>query len=181
MCNIKIVKSGISHALAIASIALLIGAIFYWSIRPQNSVVFLSPLPHLPLNEHLSFLTRWLGCLSSFTCFFTFSLLTYRVPGRRHILFSSLLWGVINSLFELGQAIPRGMIRLLPDVINIQSYSAHRVFDMFGLLACFMVTRTARAIFHNHHSPNKESFRICGSIKNSRGLKNPLGKERCHE
>lgn len=181
MSNIKIVKSGIFHALAIASIALLIGEIFRCFIRPQNDAAFLALLTDLPLNEHLSFLIQWPGWLPSFIYFFAFSLLSYWALGLRHLLFFSLLWCAINSLFRLGQALLPGMIRLLPDAINIQSYQAHRVFDMFGLLACLMGTRTGRAIFHNHHSPNKESFRICTSIKNSRGLKNPLGKERCHE
>ena len=181
MSHIKILKSGISHVLAIASIALLAGVVFYWFTRPQNSAVFLSLLPVLPLNEHLSFLTQWLGWLPSFIHVFAFSLLTYWALGCRHLLFASVLWGVINSLFELGQALPPRMIQLLPDVVNLHSYLAHGVFDIFDLLACVMGAWAAWAIFHKHNLPNREPFRICSVNRNSKDPKSPLSKERCHE
>ena len=181
MSNIKIRKSGISHVLAIASIALLIGVVFYWFTRAHNSAVLLSILPAIPLNEHLSFFTQWLGWLPSFIHVFAFSLLTYWALGRRHILFSSVLWGLINILFELGQALPPRLIQLLPDVVNLQSYLTHGVFDIFDLLACVMGAWAAWAISHKHNLANMGHIRICSFIKDRSGLKNRLVKERCHE
>ena len=181
MSHIKIFQSGISLVLVTASFALLLGLVYYWFTRPQNSAVLLSLLPALPLNEHLSFLTQWLGWLPSFIHVFAFSLLTYWALGCRHILFSSVLWGVVNSLFEIAQALPARMIQLLPDVVNLQSYLAHGVFDIFDLLACVMGAWAAWAIFHKRNLPNMKSFRICSVSKNSRDLKIRLSKERCHE
>jgi glycopeptide antibiotics resistance protein len=154
MSNNKILKFGISHIAATAVIALLLGIAYYWFTRPQSSVAFLAFLPVLPLNQYLSFFTQWLGWLPSFLHVFSFSLLTYLAFGRRHLLFSSILWGAINSLFEIGQALPLGIIQLLPDVFNLQSYFAHGVFDIFDLMACVLGALAAWVIFRNRELPN---------------------------
>ena len=99
----------------------------------------------------------------------------------RHLLFASVLWGVINSLFELGQALPPRMIQLLPDVVNLHSYLAHGVFDIFDLLACVMGSWAAWAIFHQRDKQMIEPIRIYSVINDRRGKKSRLVRERCHE
>jgi hypothetical protein len=46
------------------------------------------------------------------------------------------LWGGINALFELGQALPAVIIQRLPDLLNLQDYFSYGVFDPLDLAAC---------------------------------------------
>jgi len=136
MNTIRIRKFDIFHVAATAVIVLLLGTAYYWFTRPQGSAAFLSLLPAFPLDQNSSFIVQWLGWLPTFTHVFAFSLLTYLALGRRHILFASILWGVINALFELGQALPARIIQLLPDLFNLHAYFSNGVFDLLDLVAC---------------------------------------------
>ena len=122
--------------LAIAVTALLAGVAFYWAGRPSGSALFLSLLPPSPPGQNSESFASWFGWLPTFAHVFAFSLLTFLALGRRHLLFACLMWGVINALFELGQALPAGTIQLLPDFLNFRSYFAHGVFDPLDLVAC---------------------------------------------
>ncbi len=141
-------KLEISHITVTALATLLLGAIYYWLARSHNSAVFLSLLPALPLKLNFLFLSSWLGWLPSFIHVFAFSLLTYVVLGHRHILFASILWGTINGMFEMAQALPVKIIQQLPEFLNIRSYFVHGVFDPLDLGACFIGAWAAWMICH---------------------------------
>jgi len=136
MNNIRIQKSVIFQLAATTVFTLLLGIAYYWFTRPQGSTVFLSLLPSLPQKQDLSFFAQWLGWFPSFIHVFAFSILTYLALGRRHRLFACILWSAINILFELGQALPAGLVLLLPDFFNIRIYFANGVFDPLDLAAC---------------------------------------------
>ncbi len=72
--------------------------------------------------------------------------MTYLALGRRHALFACVLWGVINALFEIGQAVPAGTTGLLPDFLNLHTYFSRGVFDPLDLLACAMGAWAAWAL-----------------------------------
>jgi hypothetical protein len=129
-------KSGFSQVVLLAVMALLMGVAYYWITRPAGSSVFLTLLPEFPLNQYSSFFARWFGWLPTLLHVFAFSLLTYLALGRRHLLFSCILWGVINALFELGQAMSPEYTGFIPDLFNIRSYFDYGVFDPLDLTAC---------------------------------------------
>ena len=124
--------------LAYAIIALLAGLAYYWATRPSDSALFLSLLPAFPPEISLSFLTRWSGWLPTFLHVFAFALLTCLALGRRHLVFACVLWGVINALFELGQALPAETLENMPDLFNLRTYLSQGVFDPLDLVACGM-------------------------------------------
>jgi glycopeptide antibiotics resistance protein len=138
--------------LAVAMIALLSGLAYYWLTRPSDSAVFLSLLPAFTPWDTPILISRWLGWLPTFAHVFAFSLLTSLVLGRRHILFACLSWGVINALFECGQALPAEIIQRLPDVFNLHTYFSHGVFDPLDLGACVMGAWAAWALIRTGES-----------------------------
>lgn len=140
-------ETGFYPIVAAAVIVLLLGITYYWIARPQSSAAFLAFLPAFPLDDHPAFVSRWFGWLPSFAHVFAFSLLTYLALGRSHLLFACILWGGINALFELGQALPPEIIRLLPDLHNLQAYFSIGVFDPLDLVACVMGAWAVWAIF----------------------------------
>jgi len=142
-------KFDLLYEVSTAVIALLLGIVFYWFIRPQGSAAFLSLMPAFPPDQDLSFFGRWLGWLPTFLHVFAFSLLTFVTLGRRHLLPACILWGVINALFELGQALPAGIVLLLPDLFNIRSYFANGVFDLLDLGACVIGAWSAWALLRH--------------------------------
>jgi len=119
-------------------IALLAGLAFYWTTRPPDSALFLSLLPAFPPEVSSSLLTRWSGWLPTFFHVFAFALLTYLALGRRHPVFACVLWGVINALFEFGQALPAETLKNMPSWFNLRSYFSQGVFDPLDLVACGM-------------------------------------------
>jgi hypothetical protein len=137
------------YVVSIASITLLLGIAYYWFTRPHDSALFLALLPESSADRDLSFLSHWLGWLPTFLHVFAFSLLTFLALGRGHLLFACMLWGAINALFELGQAMPPGYTGLLPDLLNIHSYFAHGVFDPLDLIACIVGAWAAWFIARN--------------------------------
>ena len=132
--------------LAYAVIALLAGVAYYWVTRPSGSALFLTLLPLFPEGLSPMSLTRWSGWLPSLFHVFAFALLTCLVLGRRHILFACLLWGVINALFEFGQALPAETLAGMPDLFNLRSYFSHGVFDPLDLVACMVGAWAAWAL-----------------------------------
>lgn len=171
MNYIRIRKFGICHLAATAVLVLLLGTAFYWFTRPQGSAAFLSLLPAYPLDQHVSLFARWLGWLPTFTHVFAFSLLTYLALGRRHLLFACTLWAVINALFELGQALPLGVIHLLPNFFNMRAYFSSGVFDWLDLGACVIGGWTAWLILHNRAIPDDKDQAGTGSGYFSNGSK----------
>jgi len=122
--------------IAFAMIALLAGLAYYWAIRPAGSTVFLSLLPAFAPEYSSTLFTRWSGWLPTFIHVFAFALLTYLALGRRHALFACLLWGVINALFEFGQALPAETVEWMPELFNLRTYFSHGIFDPLDLVAC---------------------------------------------
>lgn len=138
MKSIRVRKIENYQLLAMAIMVLLLGVAYYLFSRQQDSTVFLSLLPDLSLGQNSIFFSRWFGWFPTFTHTSAFSLLSYLVLGRRHLLFSCLLWGGINALFELGQLLPTEITQLLPDICNLRFYLNHGTFDPLDLIACFV-------------------------------------------
>lgn len=141
-----------NELLAVAVTALLAGVVFYWTCRPAGSAQFLSLLPPFPSEQNSELLARWLGWLPTFFHVFGFALLTYLALGRRHALFACVLWGLINAFFEIGQALPAGTTRLLPDFLNLHTYFNRGVFDPLDLVACAMGAWAAWAMIRTGES-----------------------------
>ena len=137
--------------LTTAVIVLLLGITYYWIARPQSSVAFLALLPALPLDHYPTYISQWFGWLPTFAHVIAFSLLTYLSLGRRHLLFACMLWGGINALFELGQALPTQIIQLLPDINSLQAYFSKGVFDPLDLVASVMGAWTVWAALGNRY------------------------------
>ena len=146
MNNITVRKFANYQLIATAVIALLLGVAYYWFTRPQSSTAFLSLLPAFRLTQNSIFFARWLGWFPTFAHVFAFTLLTYLALGRRNLLFACILWGGINALSELGQALPAEIIHLFPDVFNLQAYFSNGVFDPLDLSACVIGAWTANAL-----------------------------------
>ena len=143
---------------ATALIVLLLGITYYWIARPQSSVAFLALLPAPPLDESPELVSRWFGWLPTFVHVFAFSLLTYLALGGSRLLFACILWGGINALFELGQALPLEAIQLLPDLHHLQVYFSTGVFDPLDLVACVMGAWAVWAIFGSRAFQKQESL-----------------------
>ena len=137
MKNIRIRKIENYQLFAIAFIVLLLGVSYYLYFRPRDSAAFLFLLPNLSLDQNQIFFTRWFGWFPTYIHTLVFTLLSYLVLGRRYLLFSCLLWGGVNALFELGQMLPTDVTLLLPDIFNLRSYLANGTFDPLDLIACF--------------------------------------------
>jgi hypothetical protein len=136
MFKFTTIKTQISQTAAVILMALIIGALYYWLTRPVGSAVFLKLLPSAPLDLQSAHIGRWLDWLPTFIHVFAFSLLTWLVFGRRHELIACTLWGVINAMFELGQALPSSLIRYFPEALNLHNYLLRGVFDLLDLVAC---------------------------------------------
>ena len=143
---------------ATAVVVLLLGITYCWIARPQGNAAFLAFLPAFPLDHYPIFFSRWFGWLPTFTHVCAFSLLTYLALGSSHMLFACMLWGGINALYELGQALPLEIIQLLPDIYNVQACFSKGVFDPLDLAACVMGASAAWAIFGNRASQQRESL-----------------------
>jgi hypothetical protein len=150
LININIRRSDNIRFAATAVIALLFGILYYWLSRPPGSAAFLGLLPAPPLGLDPSFFTRWLGWLPTFLHVFAFSLLTWLALGRRYILFTCTLWGGINAVFELGQALPSQLIQYLPVPLKLRDYFTHGVFDPLDLAACIIGACVAWIVLRNH-------------------------------
>jgi len=134
--NVTRINAG--YTVIMAVIALLLGAAYYWLFRPSGSTVFLALLPAQAITLQPAFMLQWFGWLPTFLHVLAFSLLTCLVLGYRHVLFSCLLWGTVNALFEIGQSLPAALIYQLPDLFNLRSYLASGTFDLLDLMACVL-------------------------------------------
>lgn len=128
-------RNSLVHPAVLAVSALLLGVAFYWISRPQGTLAVLAQVPAAPF-ELPPLIESWLGWLPTATHVFAFSLLTWLALGGRHPAFACGLWGVINALFELGQALPVSVTAEFPDVLHIRSYFHNGVFDLLDLAAC---------------------------------------------
>jgi hypothetical protein len=163
MMKIILIKSGTIRMAATAGITLLLGIIYYWLARPLDSASFLALMPAPPLALTPAFFARWLGWLPTFVHVFAFSLLTWLTLGRRHVLFSCILWGVVNALFELGQALPVSLLQYLPESMNLRTYFSYGVFDPLDLSACvigswvaFVILRKFQNTLCRDARPNRD-------------------------
>jgi hypothetical protein len=137
---------------AFAMTALLAGLAYYWATRSTDSTMFLSLLPASVPEQSSTFFTRWSGWLPTFVHVFAFALLTYLALGRRNALFACMLWGVINTLFEFGQALPTETLEHMPDLLNLRTYFSRGIFDPLDLVACVMGAWAAWALIRSGES-----------------------------
>lgn len=112
---------------------LIITALFYYFFR-DGTVVYKA----LGINSNLQhfFNSNVINALPSFAHVYSFSLATWFVNGQKNGLFSTLLWVIINVIFEFGQALPSDKLSNFPEFIA--GYFINGSFNWFDIVAIFV-------------------------------------------
>ena len=163
-----------AHRVAfIALAALLLGISYYWLARPEHGLLL---FPMLPTTKLLvpSLVAHWLGWLPTAAHVFSFSLLTWLSLGGRHPTFACVLWCVVNAGFELGQALPVGVIDRFPDILNIRNYLTNGVFDWLDLTACVVGAWAAWSVLPKCNRQDKGVTRDTGGTVATAGDDPPV-------
>ena len=111
-------------------VPLILTALFYYFFR--EGTVFYKALG-VDHNLQYFFKSHIINSFPSFAHVYSFSLTTWLVNGQKNGLFSILLWVIINTIFELGQALSSDQLVNLPGFLA--SFFKNGSFSWFDIAA----------------------------------------------
>lgn len=112
---------------------LLLAALFYYFFR--EGTVFYQAIGINSNLKHL-FKSDLINSLPSLAHVYSFSLATWLINGQKYGLFSCLLWVIINTVFELGQALSSDQLSDFPNFLA--SFFRNGSFNWFDMIAIFV-------------------------------------------
>ena len=113
------------------------GILYYWLVRESTMVSEYLGISHYSKKIEF-FRIDW---FPSFVHQFSFVIFTWLALERSYLWFSLLFWFIINSLFELGQAMPSKYLNYFPKVMS--DYFSHGTYAYEDILAIVVATFVA--------------------------------------
>jgi len=113
-----------------------LGLLYYWLVRDSTMLSEYLAISHY--TKEIKFLR--IDWFPSFVHQFSFIIFTWLVLERSYLWFSLLFWFIINSLFELSQAMPSEYLNYFPKVMaNYFKYGTYSHEDMFAIVGATVV------------------------------------------
>jgi len=110
---------------------LSLGFLYYWLVHEPTIVSEYLGIAHCKTELNLCRID-W---FPSFVHQFSFVVFTWLALGKTHLWFSLIFWFLLNSLFELGQALPSEYCDDFPNLIaNYFKHGTYSHADMFALV-----------------------------------------------
>jgi hypothetical protein len=128
----------------ISIISLLLGIIFYIVCREPILVSLWLGIEEYHIHNYIS----WLNWFPSFVHQFSFVLLSWLALGKEYKWFVIFLWFCINTLFELGQAMPNEYANYFPKVLA--DYFSHGTYSHGDMLAILLATVVAYMVINKY-------------------------------
>ena len=116
------------------------GIFYYWLVRDTTLISSFLNLSHYK-KFAIPFRIDW---FPSFVHQFTFIIFTWLALEKDYLWFPLYFWFIINSLFELGQALPVSYTNELPKVLK--NYFQYGTYSHTDMLALIMATLLAYMI-----------------------------------
>jgi len=108
----------------------ILGILYYWLVRDSTIVSEWLGISHY--KEEISFHIDW---FPSFVHQFSFVIFSWLALERKHLWFSLIFWFILNTLFELGQALPSEYIHYFPNfLVNYFQNGTYSHGDMLALV-----------------------------------------------
>ena len=112
------------------------GILYYWLVRESTMLSEYLGISHYSKKIEF-FRIDW---FPSFVHQFSFVIFTWLALERSYLWFSLLFWFIINSLFELGQAMPSKYLNYFPKVIaDYFSHGTYAYEDMLAIVGATLV------------------------------------------
>ena len=110
---------------------LSLGVFYYWLVRESTVVSEYLGIVHFKTE-----LSLWrIDWFPSFVHQFSFVIFTWLALGRTYLWFSLIFWFVLNSLFELGEALPSEYCDYFTNLIaNYLKHGTYSHAEMFALV-----------------------------------------------
>jgi len=119
-----------------------LGILYYWLARESTVVSECLGISHYT-REIEFFHIDW---FPSFVHQFSFVIFTWLALERSYLWFSLIFWFVLNSIFELGQAMPSEYIDYFPKIFA--DYFSHGTYGHDDMFAIVMATTIAYIVIN---------------------------------